>query len=184
MGDAFNMRHPLTGGGMTVGLSDVIVLRDLLRPLHDLHDAAALCKYLESFYILRKVRQKCCPCLMLCCRLSMLCIIHIYSFFLPVQPVASTMNMLADAFYKLFSASPDEARKEIGQAYFDCLSLGGRFSSDSTALIGGLIASPLHLVIHFLVAVTHGVGHLLLPIPSVRGLRGSARLISVSSESF
>ncbi|CAL9775580.1 unnamed protein product [Musa acuminata subsp. burmannicoides] len=150
MGDAFNMRHPLTGGGMTVGLSDVIVLRDLLRPLHDLHDAAALCKYLESFYILRK-------------------------------PVASTMNMLADAFYKLFGTSPDEARKEIGQAYFDCLSLGGRFSSDSTALIGGLIASPLHLVIHFLVAVTHGVGHLLLPIPSVRGLRGSARLISAAA---
>ncbi|CAL9775579.1 unnamed protein product [Musa acuminata subsp. burmannicoides] len=148
MGDAFNMRHPLTGGGMTVGLSDVIVLRDLLRPLHDLHDAAALCKYLESFYILRK-------------------------------PVASTMNMLADAFYKLFSASPDEARKEIGQAYFDCLSLGGRFSSDSTALIGGLIASPLHLVIHFLVAVTHGVGHLLLPIPS--GLRKFDDLFCLAS---
>ncbi|URE23763.1 Squalene monooxygenase [Musa troglodytarum] len=146
MGDAFNMRHPITGGGMTVGLSDVIVLRNLLRPLHDLHDAAALCKYLESFYILRK-------------------------------PVASTMNMLADAFYKLFGASPDEARKEIGQAYFDCLSLGGGFSSDSTALIGGLNASPLHLVIHFLVAVTYGVGHLLLPIPSVRGLHRSARLI-------
>ncbi|URE29752.1 Squalene monooxygenase [Musa troglodytarum] len=130
MGDAFNMRHPLAGGGMTVGLSDVIVLRNLLRPLHDLHDAAALCKYLESFYILRK-------------------------------PVASTMNMLADAFYKLFSASPDEATKEIGQAYFDCLSLGGGFSGDSTALFYGLTASPLHLVIHFLVAVTYGVGHLL-----------------------
>uniref|UniRef100_A0A804K305 Squalene monooxygenase n=1 Tax=Musa acuminata subsp. malaccensis TaxID=214687 RepID=A0A804K305_MUSAM len=85
------------------------------------------------------------------------------------------------AFYKLFGTSPDEARKEIGQAYFDCLSLGGRFSSDSTALIGGLNASPLHLVIHFLVAVTHGVGHLLLPIPSVRGLRGSARLISAAA---
>lgn len=55
MGDAFNMRHPLTGGGMTVALSDIVVLRDLLRPLHDLHDASALCKYLESFYTLRKV---------------------------------------------------------------------------------------------------------------------------------
>ncbi|XP_022740801.1 squalene monooxygenase-like isoform X2 [Durio zibethinus] len=53
MGDAFNMRHPLTGGGMTVALSDIVVLRDLLRPLHDLHDAASLTKYLESFYILR-----------------------------------------------------------------------------------------------------------------------------------
>lgn len=56
MGDAFNMRHPLTGGGMTVALSDIVLLRDLLRPLHDLHHASALCKYLESFYTLLKVK--------------------------------------------------------------------------------------------------------------------------------
>lgn len=55
MGDAFNMRHPLTGGGMTVALSDIVVLRDLLRPLLDLNDAPTLCRYLESFYTLRKV---------------------------------------------------------------------------------------------------------------------------------
>lgn len=55
MGDAFNMRHPLTGGGMTVALSDIVVLRNLLKPLHNLHDASSLCKYLESFYTLRKV---------------------------------------------------------------------------------------------------------------------------------
>lgn len=55
MGDAFNMRHPLTGGGMTVALSDIVVLRDLLNPLRDLNDAASLTKYLESFYTLRKV---------------------------------------------------------------------------------------------------------------------------------
>ncbi|MBA0560968.1 hypothetical protein Golob_017835, partial [Gossypium lobatum] len=54
MGDAFNMRHPLTGGGMTVALSGIVVLQDLLRPLHDLHDAGSLAKYLESFYMLRK----------------------------------------------------------------------------------------------------------------------------------
>lgn len=55
MGDAFNMRHPLTGGGMTVALSDIVVLRNLLRPLRDMNDAPTLCKYLESFYTLRKV---------------------------------------------------------------------------------------------------------------------------------
>ncbi|KAM1043789.1 hypothetical protein ACFX15_034346 [Malus domestica] len=54
LGDAFNMRHPLTGGGMTVALSDIVLLRDLLRPLTDLNDAPALCEYLESFYTLRK----------------------------------------------------------------------------------------------------------------------------------
>ncbi|KAE8664654.1 Squalene epoxidase 1 [Hibiscus syriacus] len=54
IGDALNARHALTGGGMTVALSDVVLLRDLLRPLHDLSDASAVCEYLESFYTLRK----------------------------------------------------------------------------------------------------------------------------------
>lgn len=58
MGDAFNMRHPLTGGGMTVALSDIVVLRDLLRPINNLNDAPALCQYLESFYTLRKVNNR------------------------------------------------------------------------------------------------------------------------------
>ncbi|KAF9305428.1 Squalene epoxidase [Mortierella antarctica] len=31
LGDAMNMRHPLTGGGMTVALNDVAYLRDLLK---------------------------------------------------------------------------------------------------------------------------------------------------------
>lgn len=57
LGDAFNMRHPLTGGGMTVALSDIVVLRNLLRPLCDFSDAKALCEYLKSFYTLRKVTQ-------------------------------------------------------------------------------------------------------------------------------
>lgn len=57
IGDSFNMRHPLTGGGMTVALSDIVVLRDLLRPLGNLNDASALCRYLESFYTLRKVSK-------------------------------------------------------------------------------------------------------------------------------
>ena len=55
MGDAFNMRHPLTGGGMTVALSDIVILRDLLKPLPNLNDGVSLSKYLESFYTLRKV---------------------------------------------------------------------------------------------------------------------------------
>ncbi|KAI3712327.1 hypothetical protein L1987_70878 [Smallanthus sonchifolius] len=54
MGDAFNMRHPLTGGGMTVALSDIVLLRDLLRPLRNLNDPTTLCNYLECFYTLRK----------------------------------------------------------------------------------------------------------------------------------
>lgn len=33
IGDAWNIRHPITGAGMTVALSDVVLLSELLKPL-------------------------------------------------------------------------------------------------------------------------------------------------------
>eukprot|EP00268_Persea_americana_P003943 TRINITY_DN1121_c0_g1_i1.p1 TRINITY_DN1121_c0_g1~~TRINITY_DN1121_c0_g1_i1.p1 ORF type:complete len:232 (-),score=44.51 TRINITY_DN1121_c0_g1_i1:764-1459(-) len=146
MGDAFNMRHPLTGGGMTVALSDIAVLQNLLKPLRDLNDAPSLCKYLESFYTLRK-------------------------------PVASTINTLAGALYKVFCASPDQAMKEMRQACFDYLSLGGVFSTGPVALLSGLNPRPLSLVCHFFAVALYGVGRLLLPFPSPKRLWIGARLI-------
>ena len=35
IGDAWNMRHPLTGGGMTVALNDVVMLAELLCEVED-----------------------------------------------------------------------------------------------------------------------------------------------------
>ncbi|MBA0731517.1 hypothetical protein Golax_025620, partial [Gossypium laxum] len=90
------------------------LLMDLLSPLYDLHDASALCVYLESFYTLRK-------------------------------PVASTINTLAGALYKVFSASPDPARKEMRQACFDYLSLGGIFSNGQISLLSSLNPLPISL---------------------------------------
>ncbi|KAK8961796.1 hypothetical protein KSP40_PGU022173 [Platanthera guangdongensis] len=146
MGDAFNMRHPLTGGGMTVALSDIALLRNLLEPLHDLHDASSLCKYLESFYTLRK-------------------------------PIASTINTLAGALYKVFSSSPDLGRNEMQQACFDYLSLGGTCSTGPVALLSGLNPRPLSLVAHFFAVAVFGVGRLLLPFPSPKRMWIGARLI-------
>ncbi|KAJ4962314.1 hypothetical protein NE237_022253 [Protea cynaroides] len=150
MGDAFNMRHPLTGGGMTVALSDVVVLRNLLKHLQDLNDASSLCKYLESFYTLRK-------------------------------PVASTINTLAGALYKVFCASSDQAKNEMRQACFDYLSLGGVFSTGPVALLSGLNPRPLSLVLHFFAVAIYGVGRLLFPFPSLKRFWMGSRLISVAS---
>ena len=36
LGDAFNMRHPLTGAGMSVALNDVFLLRQLFRNISHL----------------------------------------------------------------------------------------------------------------------------------------------------
>lgn len=150
MGDAFNMRHPLTGGGMTVALSDILVLSDMLKPLPDFHDVPALCEYLKAFYTRRK-------------------------------PVASTINTLAGALYKVFMASPDEAMKEMRQACFDYLSLGGVFSSGPVALLSGLNPRPLSLVTHFFAVALFGVGRLLLPFPSFKSMWIGVRLIQGAS---
>lgn len=54
LGDSFNMRHPLTGGGMTVALSDVAIIRQLLRQVPDLLDISTLECKLAQFYHRRK----------------------------------------------------------------------------------------------------------------------------------
>ncbi|KAK1414582.1 hypothetical protein QVD17_30329 [Tagetes erecta] len=150
MGDAFNMRHPLTGGGMTVALSDIVLLRDLLRPLQNLNDPSTLCNYLECFYTLRK-------------------------------PVSSTINTLAGALYKVFCASPDPARKEMRNACFDYLSLGGMCSEGPISLLSGLNPRPLVLFLHFFAVALYGVGRLLIPFPSPQRVWLGARLISGAS---
>lgn len=94
--------------------------------------------------------------------------------------MASTINTLAGALYKVFSASPDEARKEMRQACFDYLSLGGLFSEGPISLLSGLNPRPLSLVLHFFAVAVFGVGRLLLPFPSPKRVWIGARLLSVS----
>ncbi|KAJ6296570.1 hypothetical protein OIU78_022312 [Salix suchowensis] len=151
IGDSLNMRHSVTGGGMTVGLSDVVLLRDLLRPLNDLSNAASICKYLESFCVLRK-------------------------------PTAFAINTLASTLHTVFSSSDqDPARKEMKEAFFNYLSLGGVFSDGLMALLSGLNTNPLSLVFHCFAMLAYAVGSLLLPFPTPKRMCIAARLILVGS---
>lgn len=54
LGDAWNMRHPLTGGGMTVALSDVALLSKTLARVQDLGDWDVVSSKLQEFYWERK----------------------------------------------------------------------------------------------------------------------------------
>ncbi|OQV16417.1 Squalene monooxygenase [Hypsibius exemplaris] len=74
LGDAYNMRHPLTGGGMSVGLHDVIIWRDLLKTIQNFNDGKAVRKAQMRFHRKRK------------------------------QSHAFVVNVLAQALYALFSA--------------------------------------------------------------------------------
>ncbi|KAL6512888.1 Squalene monooxygenase SE2 [Orobanche hederae] len=149
IGDAFNMRHALTGGGMMMALSDIVVLRNLLRNLTDLKDTHLLCKHLESFYTLRKV-----------------------------LPMAFTLNTMAGVSYKISCAPEDQGRKEMHEAIFDYLSIGGVFSEGPVSLLCGLNPHPLKLLFQFSAVGIYSVGRLLIPFPSPKRLWSLFRLTS------
>ncbi|XP_034729946.1 squalene monooxygenase [Etheostoma cragini] len=75
LGDAYNMRHPLTGGGMSVALNDVGIWRRLLENIPDLYDDGAMLQAKKKFHWERKSS---------------------HSF---------VVNVLAQALYELFSAT-------------------------------------------------------------------------------
>jgi 2-polyprenyl-6-methoxyphenol hydroxylase-like FAD-dependent oxidoreductase len=54
LGDSFNMRHPLTGGGMTVALSDTKLLCDMLAGPLDLADPVLTAQQTFAYYTRRK----------------------------------------------------------------------------------------------------------------------------------
>lgn len=77
LGDAYNIRHPLTGGGMSVAFKDIKLWRKLLKGIPDLYDDAAIFQAKKSFYWSRKMS---------------------HSF---------VVNVLAQSLYELFSATDD-----------------------------------------------------------------------------
>lgn len=76
LGDAMNMRHPLTGGGMTVAFNDVVLLSDLLSPkvVPSFEDSRLVLEQMRTFHWRRK-------------------------------SLSSVINILAQALYSLFAAN-------------------------------------------------------------------------------
>jgi squalene monooxygenase len=54
LGDSWNMRHPLTGGGMTVALNDVVMLSQLLGQVESLGDWDQISDMLHKWHWGRK----------------------------------------------------------------------------------------------------------------------------------
>ncbi|KAH8089345.1 squalene epoxidase-domain-containing protein [Filobasidium floriforme] len=125
VGDSWNMRHPLTGGGMTVAFSDAVLLTKYLAPsrtegdggLRDLHDWEEIRERLQRWYWERK-------------------------------NVASVVNILSIALYDLFGA--DDANLAVLRdgcfAYFE---LGGDRVAGPVGLLSALTPKPLLLFYHF-----------------------------------
>lgn len=125
LGDAANMRHPLTGGGMTVALNDVVQLADLLAPRSNggvgprvpisLSDTRAVRAALRALHWRRK-------------------------------SLTAIINVLAQALYALFSAR-DAQLAALQRGCIEYLRRG--FVDAPLGLLGGVVHEPLVLANHF-----------------------------------
>ncbi|CAI5757392.1 unnamed protein product [Candida verbasci] len=119
LGDALNMRHPLTGGGMTVGLNDSVLLAKLLHPnyIKDLQDYKLLNQRLAIFHRKRK-------------------------------NLDSVINTLSIALYSLFAADRNSL-KILQRGCFRYFELGGECVNGPIGLLSGMLPFPMLLFNHF-----------------------------------
>lgn len=144
LGDAMNMRHPLTGGGMTVAFNDVLIVSELLAPANvpNLADGAAIRAAMQTFHWRRK-------------RLT------------------SIVNVLAQALYSLFSGN-DWCLRALRKgcfAYFQkgiveepCAMLGGLLQSPSTLAYHFFSVAFLALWLHACETIGSPLGLWKLPM--------------------
>lgn len=127
LGDAMNMRHPLTGGGMTVALNDAVLLSQLLSPeiVPVLEDTKLVLKQMRTFHWRRK-------------------------------GLTSVINILAQALYSLFAAD-DAQLKALQMGCFQYFKLGGQCIDGPVGLLAGIIRQPFVLFYHFFAVALYAI---------------------------
>jgi len=139
LGDAMNMRHPLTGGGMTVAFNDVVLLSQLLSPsaVPDLADTALVLKKMRAFHWDRK-------------------------------PLAGVVNILAQALYTLFAAD-DPRLRVLQQGCFKYFQMGGECVNGPVGLLAGVIQRPFVLFYHFFAVALYSIYVMFLSVTPLFG---------------
>lgn len=127
VGDASNMRHPITGSGMTVAMKDAVLLASLLNPadIPHLSDSDAVLRAMRRFHWKRKA----------------------YS---------ASLNILAQALYLLF-VSEDRNLAIMQRGFVRYVREGKKRFAEPAWIMGGLTSNPLRLLYYLLFIAMHSI---------------------------
>lgn len=127
VGDASNMRHPITGSGMTVALKDAVLLANLLDPADIPHpsDPDAVLRAMRRFHWKRK-------------------------------SYSASLNILAQALYLLF-VSEDRNLAIMQRGFVRYVQEGEKRFAEPAWIMGGLTSNPLRLLYHFLYIAMYSI---------------------------
>ncbi|KAI8064313.1 squalene epoxidase-domain-containing protein [Gilbertella persicaria] len=128
LGDALNVRSPLTGGGMTVALEDVLTCRDLLSKenVPSFTDTDLVLQAMNAFHWKRK-------------------------------RYSAVINVLAMALYSVFAAGQSSNMMVLQYGCFEYFKLGEAYTQGPMDLLSGLNHSPLALIYHFFSVAFYGI---------------------------
>eukprot|EP01120_Amphizonella_sp_Union-15-10_P013910 TRINITY_DN6565_c0_g1_i1.p1 TRINITY_DN6565_c0_g1~~TRINITY_DN6565_c0_g1_i1.p1 ORF type:complete len:511 (-),score=111.40 TRINITY_DN6565_c0_g1_i1:107-1639(-) len=155
IGDSWNIRHPLTGGGMSVALSDVSLLTDLLECVPDLSDQEAVDHVLQQFWKERK---------------PLAATINILAFALYLVFAGSSKD--------------PKINKAIQDACFGYFNLGGICVSGPMSMLSALVPNPLILLMHYCMVALYGAYMLLIPYPTPKNIWNALKVLAEAKNIF
>ncbi|KIY46802.1 SE-domain-containing protein [Fistulina hepatica ATCC 64428] len=132
MGDAYNMRHPLTGGGMLCCFEDVLDVSDSIADVIKQTPAEALDDWEK---INRDVLMR---------------------WYFARKPLTATVNILSVALYDLFGAE-DRNLAVLRRGCFRYFERGGRCTQEPVGILAGLYPRPLLLMRHFFTVAFYAI---------------------------
>ncbi|KAG6820534.1 hypothetical protein H0H93_015705 [Arthromyces matolae] len=142
VGDAWNMRHPLTGGGMTVAFNDVVMLRTLLASVDDFANWSEVKRAVRTWHWSRKPLSS---------------TINILSVALYDLFGADGQSMFLLSVCSVIDCLIDDALAVLRTGCFKYFQLGGECVNGPVSLLSGIAPSPMLLAYHFFAVAFYSI---------------------------
>ncbi|WWC88876.1 uncharacterized protein L201_003791 [Kwoniella dendrophila CBS 6074] len=149
VGDAYNMRHPLTGGGMTVAFNDAIILTKYLKP------SEALPAGREGLENWNQIS------------------IYLKQWFWERKNLSGVVNVLSMALYSLFGGADEPELEVLREGCVKYLGMGGQRMAGPVGLLSALTPAPFMLFYHFFSVAFYSIFLLLVKGPPNSSIRSS-----------